>query len=270
MSTIPRMNLNSGEVTMIQPAQTRQAEPSLAAHAQAALRAAALEVRVLSTEEAFVELAVDWNRVHGECETASVFNTWLWQYTWWQVYGGGRPLRILVAMDGDTPVGIVPLHIRATRAMGATVRLLRLIGTGGDTHPDDLGAVLASHCAQAAADALAEAALALPGWDVLSLDDMDPRSPFPQALARAAAGRGLACEEGVSQRIPYVALPRSWDAYLASLDSKRRGRFRKMPRRLTENFRTRFFVWDDPAGIDAVVDRLAHLHRKRWLESGQS
>jgi len=256
------MNLNPGEVALMAPGP--------AAMAPGAERANALEVRVLATEEAFVELAVEWNRVHGECGTASVFNSWLWQYTWWQVYGGGRPLRILVAMDGTTPVGILPMHIRTTHALGRSVRVLRLIGTGGDTHPDDVGAVLAARCREQAAEALAQAAVDLPGWDVLALADMDPRSPFPQALARAAARKGIACEEGQAQRIAYVALPQTWEAYLASLDSKRRSRFRKLPRRLEENFRTRFFVWDDPATLDAAVDRLAYLHRMRWMESGKS
>jgi CelD/BcsL family acetyltransferase involved in cellulose biosynthesis len=254
------MNLKPGEAAFV--------ESVPAAPGPGAARAAALEVRVLTTEQAFVELAVEWNRVHGECGTASVFNSWLWQYTWWQVYGGGRALRILVAMDGETPVGILPAHIRPTHALGQSVRMLRFIGSGGDTHPDDLGAVLLPRCKDAAAQALAEAALDLPGWDVLSLADMDPRSPFPLALARAAARKGIAYEEGQSQRIAYVELPKTWEAYLASLDSKRRGRFRKMPKRLSENFRTRFFVWDNPATLDAAVDRLAHLHRKRWLETG--
>lgn len=256
------MNWNPGEVACVGGAPS-SAPPALAP-------AAALEVRALTTEEAFVELAVEWNRVHGECGTASIFNSWLWQYTWWQVYGGARPLRILIALEGETLVGILPLHIRTDPAFGTQARVLRLIGTGGDTHPDDLGAILSPRCKEAAAEALAEAALELPGWDVLSLADMDPRSPFPQALARAAARKGIACEEGQSQRIAYVALPQSWEAYLASLDSKRRSRFRKLPRRLEEKFRTRFFVWDDPSTLDAAVDRLAHLHRMRWMESGKS
>ncbi|HLS85816.1 MAG TPA: GNAT family N-acetyltransferase [Burkholderiales bacterium] len=256
------MNLNPGEMAFA----------ALAPDAPAAslVGARALEVATLTTEEAFVALAVDWNRVHGECGTASIFNSWFWQYTWWQVYGGGRPLRILVASEGDTLVGILPLHLRTVQALGRTVRVLQFIGTGGDTHPDDLGAILLPRCKEAAAEALAEAVLSLSGWDVLALGDMDPRSPFPEALERAAARRGLAREKGVSQRIPYVTLPSSWNAFLASLDAKRRARFRKFPRRLAEAFPARFFVWDDAARLDEAVDRLAHLHRKRWSEYGVS
>src|SRR5690606_29080409 len=159
---------------------------------------------------------------------------------------------------------------RTVQALGRTVRVLQFIGTGGDTHPDDLGAILLPRCKEAAAEALAEAVLSLSGWDVLALGDMDPRSPFPEALERAAARRGLAREKGVSQRIPYVTLPSSWNAFLASLDAKRRARFRKFPRRLAEAFPARFFVWDDAARLDEAVDRLAHLHRKRWSEYGVS
>src|SRR5436305_899759 len=102
-----------------------------------------IAVQFLTSAEEFARLAPDWNRIHGAAAAASVFNSWVWQYQWWQVYGGGQPLRILVALEHGETLGILALYIQTIQVLGVPVRLLRFVGTGADTHPDDVGPVLA-------------------------------------------------------------------------------------------------------------------------------
>src|SRR5438309_1516826 len=54
-------------------------------------------VRVLTTIPEFAALAPEWDRIHEKAAAASIFNSWLWLFEWWRIYGGGRPLRILEA-----------------------------------------------------------------------------------------------------------------------------------------------------------------------------
>ena len=68
-----------------------------------------------------------------------------------------------------------------------------------------------------------------------------------------------------------MRLPSSWDDWLASLHRDRRYRVRSIRKKLVATHPdARFFVWDDAATLDAGVDRLAYLHRKRWTASGES
>jgi CelD/BcsL family acetyltransferase involved in cellulose biosynthesis len=230
-----------------------------------------LSVRLLTGEAEFAALAPDWNRLHAVTDAASVFNSWVWQFNWWKLYGGGQPLRILVARDGEEVVGILALYVQTVRVFGARVRILRLVGTEGDTHPDDLGPVLAPGAETQAALALARAALRLPLADVLLFSDIHTQSPFPQAAERAAGAEGLHGAMGASERIVFAALPPSWSEFLAALTSDRRTRIRSARRKLlAAHPEARFFVWEDVAGIDAAVDRLAELHRRRWQAAGGS
>jgi CelD/BcsL family acetyltransferase involved in cellulose biosynthesis len=229
-----------------------------------------ISVRVHTGAAAFAELAVEWNRLHAETMAASVFNSWMCQYEWWQVYGGVQPLRLLVAEENGKAVGILPVYVQVQKILGTRVRVLRLIGSGGDTYPDDLGPVLAAGREQAAAEALAEEVLRLREVDLVLIADVEPRSCFPDALAAAARRAGRACEAGASQRITYATLPKSWEALLASLSSSRRARMRGARRKLEAAHPARFFVWDDAAGLDRAVERLVALHRKRWQASGES
>lgn len=233
-------------------------------------RAAAIGVEVLTTDQAFADLAPAWNRLHAQATPASVFNSWIWQFQWWQVYGGRRALRLLVAWEGEEVVGILPLYVDRVRIFGMPVRLLRQVGTGADTHPDDLGPVLDPGRARAAAHELARSAMALRDADVLLLTDLPPECPIRAAAESAARLAGRSLYAGVSERIALIRLPASWDHYLRSLSSHHRLGLRYKRRKLARGRQTRFFVWDDPARLDTAFARLAELHRRRWAALGGS
>jgi len=229
-----------------------------------------IAVQFITSAEDFARLAPDWNRIHEQAEAASVFNSWIWQYQWWQVYGAGQPLRVLVALEHGQALGILALYIQTISVLGVRVRLLRFVGSGADTHPDDLGPVLARGREEAVARHLADAALHVSDADAVMLTDIDPRSSLPRALEHAAVA---ACREplvGVSERIAYIELPRSWPQFLRSLRSDRRTRLKSARRKLETGHRVRFFVWHDAAALDGAVERLAELHRRRWREAGGS
>ena len=234
-----------------------------------AVRDAGLGVDLLTTSEAFADLAPAWNRLHSAASVASVFTSWIWQYQWWQVYGRRQALRLLVAYEGGEAIGILPLYVHEVRVLGVPVRLLRLVGSGGDTNPDDLGPVLEPRRAQAAAQALAGAALALDDADVLLVTDLSPECPFAPALEQAARARARAAVAAPSERIAFVRLPASWDEHLAALSKHRRTRVRYNRRRFAAA-QGRFFLWQDAARLDAAFDRLAELHRLRWARAGGS
>jgi CelD/BcsL family acetyltransferase involved in cellulose biosynthesis len=229
-----------------------------------------IAVQFLTAPAEFAALAPEWNRLHENAVAASVFNSWIWQYHWWQVYGAGQPLRILVALEHGQTLGILALYIQTIRVLGVRVRLLRFVGSGGDTHPDDLGPVLAPGREDAVARSLAQAMLHVSDADVLLFTDIDPRSPLPRALEHAAAAAGRQPLAGTSERIAYIDLPRSWSQFLRSLTSDRRTRLKSARRKAEARHRVRFFAWQDAAALDGAVERLAELHQRRWRDAGGS
>ncbi len=228
-----------------------------------------MRVRVINTEAEFAALAADWERLQGEAALTSVFQSFDWMYLWWKYYGGGQPLSVLCALDGDQLVGVLPVYVQTVTMLRVPVRLLRFVGTGGDTTPDDLGPFFARGREVAVARVLADALLAIPGWDVLMLTDMDPASPFASTLIDAAHASGLKTQSGQSERISFVALPETWEAWLQTLHGDRRYRVKKVRKKLEAAHPSRFFVWNDPATLDEGIDRLVSLHHKRWQGRGR-
>jgi len=91
-----------------------------------------IAVQFLTLPDDLARLAPEWNRIHAQATAASVFNSWLFQYQWWQVYGAGQPLRILVALERGETVGILALYIQKLTVLGLPVR--ELPGSEGDLY----------------------------------------------------------------------------------------------------------------------------------------
>jgi CelD/BcsL family acetyltransferase involved in cellulose biosynthesis len=229
-----------------------------------------IRVRAVQTDAEFLRLADEWETLQSEARWTSVFQTFDWQSLWWKTYGRGQPLCLLLATEGARLVGLLPLYIQTVPTMRIPVRMLRPIGIGGDTAPDDLGPVLAAGKEEAVSRALAEAVTELPGWDVLHFSDLLPDGVFVPALGQALARKGLPLRTGRSERIAFFDLPPTWDKWLESLSRDRRWRVRNSRKKLHAAQPTRFLVWTDPSTLDAAIDRLAFLHNKRWNSAGEA
>src|SRR5262249_19655237 len=120
------------------------------------------------------------------------------------------------------------------------------------------------------AGALADAVLELPGWDVLRITDLQPENAFRAALLARAGTAGLATRQGRSERIAYLELPESYDAWLRSLHRDRRYRVWHIRKKLCPAPPARFFVWDAPATLGEGIDTLVRLHLKRWRGRSES
>ena len=228
-----------------------------------------VRVRVVQSGAEFASLADDWEGLQKDASSTSVFQSFDWQYLWWTTYGRGQPLRLFLATQGDRLVGVLPLYIQTVPTMRVPVRLLRPIGIGGDTSPDDLGPVLGAGCEERVAQALVTAVMQLPGWDVLQLSDMLPDGAFVSTLRAEIGRQGLPLLSGRSERIAFLDLPSTWEAWLERLHRDRRWRIRSLRKKLYAAHATRFLVWSDPDTLDAAIDRLVFLHNKRWNAAGE-
>src|SRR3954463_4725165 len=238
---------------------------------KAAIGSHAITVRTVESPAEFAGLRSQWDALHDDAPAATLFNSWLWQYRWWELYGADQPLRVLVASEKGVIVGILPLYIRTAAVARLGVKELRAVGTGGDTFPDHLGPVISRFAPEAAVlQALAESALQMPGWDVLLLTDLVTPSAFPSMLTAVARRAGAGALSGLSEKIRYIALPSAWKVFLASLKPDRRARMQRARRRLLAAHTVRFFVWSDADTMDQAVDKLVELHRKRWRASSDS
>lgn len=197
--------------------------------------------------EGLEDVRDDW-RTLGEA-SGNVFSTWEWAQAWMEHLAGEAAPFVLRARDhAGEVVGLVPLYV--TRAGG--VRLARFVGhgpadeTGPICHPRDDEAVSAAVAAHS------------PGrrWHVLLAERL--RAPEPW---RAARGARVLNREGS----PVVDIDgQDWDGYLAARSSNFRSQVRRKERKLVRDHGLGYRLSEDPDRLDADMDALFDLHRRRW------
>lgn len=201
----------------------------------------------------------------------SVFQTFGWQTAWWRMFGENRKLRIVLAKDGEgRPVGILPLYIEHANGLSPVgVRRIRLIGYGGDTAPDDLGAIVGAGAdPEQVVEALADGLMSIRSqWDIAVLQDLDPCSPLVPVLRDRCKGRA---EIKDGARISYVKLPESWDDYLDKLSANRRWKLRRGRTKLNQHLPYRFHVVADKSELDIYYPELVRLHHERWRHRSEN
>src|SRR5438270_7368488 len=110
---------------------------SSVAEARAQPEAANHTISVATTLPAFAGLAREWELLSAASGATGVFNTWMWQFAWWDDHRARRALKVVVARRRGLATGIVPLYLESARQSGLRVRALRLRGPSGGRHPDD-------------------------------------------------------------------------------------------------------------------------------------
>jgi len=67
----------------------------------------------VDTFEGFKSLEKEWNALYEKSEQATIFSSWDWMFTWWEVFHEelSRKLFILCLYENETLIGIAPFHI---------------------------------------------------------------------------------------------------------------------------------------------------------------
>jgi CelD/BcsL family acetyltransferase involved in cellulose biosynthesis len=197
--------------------------------------------------------AAAWDAVAAAAGRRSPFLTWAWQHHWAAVFAEGRRLDIRHVRDADGRlVAILPLY----ESEPGTLELL-----GGAEVSDYLDLiVVADHEEDAWAALLAARAGERERW---ILHAVPAASTTVRALPALASAVGLAADATLEERCPVLALPSSWEPYLASLSGKHRHELSRKIRRFEREVpEGRAVVVHGPEAVGARLADFLALHRR--------
>jgi len=211
-------------------------------------------------------IRAEWNALVERMRYPTVFCGWEWVTTWWEHFGAGRELRVLLIYRANELKGILPLYL-TTRLSARSARIGRVLAycSAEDLYPDPLDMICAEGDAEACAAAvLSYLAGASRDWDILHLRFMQENSQLFRTTHRAGAYGSRA--ERVSAA-SYVSLTGSYADYVGQLSVNERSNVRRRRRKL---FERAGIVYADMAamGAAAALERLVDLHGRRAAEKG--
>lgn len=223
------------------------------------------EVTVIRDAEQLAALASEWDDLLARSAVDTVFLTWDWLWSWWEVYGAGLQPCVAVVREAGRLVAAAPCKIEDRRHYGLGFRQLEFIGTGRAVCPDFLDFVVEAGREGELVPLLVEALAADRRWDKLALTDVPSESPTRAALNAALGTAGLRPRVDVDRVCPYLPLPATWADLEASLTHNFRRNHRKKRRRLGATLVT----WREGEDVVAALDTLAALHQERMETSGR-
>ncbi len=195
-----------------------------------------MQLQVYDSPAGFDALADVWDNLLTRSFHDTLFLTLAWQRTWWDVLGEGE-LRVVVMRDGDAVIGIAPIFFE-TDAFGR----VNVAFVGCKEVSDYLDFIFPrgreAEC-YAALVAFLHSADA-PRWDALSLCNVVERSPTLNLLPELLQRAGLKVNVAFEDVCPVIALPNSFEAYLAMLDGKARRELQRKLRRALEDVNITF------------------------------
>ena len=238
-----------------------------------------MQFELCQNERGWDALRGEWNaRLEGSV-TQVPFLTWEWQRTWWEAFGAGRTLHLVIMRDAagqlraiaplfaqdtalDPGAGLPEIHIErsAPASGGQTFRTLHWIG--GTEVSDYLDLIVSPQLHREACATLLEALGARDNWHLLDLHCLRGASPTAATLAKMARARGWDVQQVREDVCPVVELPGTWDEYLSlRLDKKQRHELRRKMRRAAQETHVEWHWVEKAEELDAGLETFFLLHK---------
>jgi CelD/BcsL family acetyltransferase involved in cellulose biosynthesis len=199
-----------------------------------------------------------------------------WLTTWWRHYrptqDGAELCVVCVANSAGELVGLLPCYYEST-CFGRTLRLLG----SGEVCTDYLGLLAAPGSELAVAEAVGDwLASAMRGegagaasWDAVELESVATHDPAMESLVACVQRHGALVGREATASCWRIALPREWDAYLATLSRSHRKQIRRCQERYLARGRTVLRQAANPAELARGLDIFHRLHTRRAQSLGR-
>jgi len=219
-----------------------------------------LSVETITDEPAFLQLEYEWDEAVERARIAHPFLCHDWMRTWWECFGHGAQLHIVVVRAAGQIVAIAPLLFERTRMYGVPVRRLRLMQNDHSPRADFIVADHLSESYHAIWTALFHDRR---NWDVLLLSQLPPDTSTVESLTRLAAADGCATGIWRSGSSPFLSIAGTEADYFAGLSSKFRQNLRNRMTRLSRVGKPALEIVNDSTLAEAV-DEVVRLEESGW------
>ena len=169
----------------------------------------------------FVSIQDEWDQLLLQCPNASVFLTPQWQRTWWRQFGQDAELYLLTLRSGGRITGLAPL-----------MRRDNVLSFLGDTDLFDYHDFIYPPESEASFFPALVEQLEREPWELLDMRSLPGESATLQYLPALFKERGYMVSLEQEDVAPRLALPATWEEYLAGLRKKDRHELQRKFRRM--------------------------------------
>lgn len=225
-----------------------------------------ITLRVVRDVESLAALAPTWNELLRSSASDNLFLTWEWVSTWWDVYGPGKRLHVIVASGPDGQiVGIAPLMLASIRVLGMLrAGVVRFIGDGQEVSAEYLDIITAPGYEEAVAAACVSHLCADLSCDIVDLSPLAATSRHRSVLERLLDQERGGLRSVPASTCPVFRLPPSTHEFLATRTKNYRKKFGEYERRCSRELGASVRRTETALDLERDMANLVRLHRQRW------
>lgn len=188
-----------------------------------------LAVEVIGDFGELLRVQPQWRELLEASGIEHPFLTPEWLLSWWECFGAGRRLRVVLVRRAGRLVGFAPLMLGREWRYGLPVRRL---GSLYNHHVPRSGWIVAPQAHGVVEAIWQQLRDARRDWDVLELCQLDDGPGNPAPLRALAEADGFLTGRWRARPSPYLPIKGSWDEYGRSLQAKHRSNLRNRRKRL--------------------------------------
>ena len=212
--------------------ETVQLAPARTPSALGPLKVSELRVETVSDYQKFLDLKPAWDRLVDAAGIEHPFLEHDWIRTWWDCFGSGSALHIVLIHAGSDLIAIAPLILTTVRILGIRMRRLGFFSNEHVPRADFIISRHSEHVYRAIWNHLRREKC----WDVLRLCQLTDDSETLDVLTTLASRDGCGWGLWISSSSPYIdlALRKPWRSYLDGLEQKFKANLRNRFNRLRD------------------------------------
>jgi glycosyltransferase involved in cell wall biosynthesis/CelD/BcsL family acetyltransferase involved in cellulose biosynthesis len=234
-----------------------------------------LHIEEVRSLEALRSLAPEWRALYAACPQATVSTSWEWLFTWWEVFGAGRELKVLLARDAGKLVGIAPLLQRRVAGLGGVghVRRLELLASGepeaDEIHTEYLEFLIEPGREAEVSKALWDGISRWKQWDELRMLSVPGSARMRMHFRDAAACPRTRVRDRPRPQAVVIPLAATPAAFMAAQGRKMREDLRRHKRMLEQSGPLRVERAATVEDLRRLFPTFIALHQALWTSRGE-
>ena len=224
-----------------------------------------LKIILITEPPSLYELKPEWDELLRDSNVKTVFLTWEWINSWWEVYGERYKLYIVTVRDpNDRLLAIAPFKI-ATKQFAKINRysILQFIGTGEDVTSEHLDIIIRKGMEGEIIPLIGDYILKSRSY-MVDLKPFSADSPNIPLIENVFKARKVIYEIREHSMCPFTNLPGTWNEFMGDQSRNFRKKMKEYSRRCRRDLNMRLIKCSSVEDVNKHMDLLIALNHKRW------
>jgi len=239
-----------------------------------------MNVEVIHDISRFRDMRIEWNTLLEKSNAISIYLTWEWLYTWWEIFHNQRGLYILAVRDNGVLVGIAPLLLQRYKHYSLlSFTRLEFLGTGED-EIDEVCSNYMDFIVKDNSKKVYDIILRYiwrgfkeKKWDEVLLNntpaDSEMITVVNEETKKNLNNSLFSVDISNSTTCAVVNLPEQWDEYLNYIDKSWRNQIRRGRKEISTKGTAECVLIADPDKLSSAFGEFMRIHQKRWQDVGK-